>query len=95
MLMRRELERVAANCDGGRMAELRAAYQAHVAKMLELAGIDDAAAKAGRIVALETAIAKVHATQEQTNNVEAGANAWTAADFPDFGSVHLGLGGAF
>ena len=67
--------------DGGRMAELRTAYQAHVAKMLELAGIDDAAAKAERIVALETAIAKVHATQEQTNNVEAGANAWTAADF--------------
>ncbi|MGH8073386.1 MAG: M13 family metallopeptidase, partial [Lysobacter sp.] len=67
--------------DGGRMAELRTAYQAHVAKMLELAGIDDAAAKAARIVALETAIAKVHATQEQTNNVEAGANAWTAADF--------------
>src|SRR5690606_36920135 len=67
--------------DGGRMAELRTAYQAHVAKMLELAGIDDAAAKAGRIVALETAIAKVHATQEQTNNVEAGANAWSADDF--------------
>ena len=67
--------------DDGRMAELRTAYQAHVAKMLELAGIDDAAAKAERIVALETAIAKVHATQEQTNNVEAGANAWTAADF--------------
>ena len=67
--------------DGGRMAELRTAYQAHIAKMLELAGIDDAAAKAGRIVALETAIAKVHATQEQTNNVEAGANAWTADDF--------------
>ena len=67
--------------DGGRMAELRTAYQAHVAKVLELAGIDEAAAKAERIVALETAIARVHATQEQTNNVEAGANAWTAADF--------------
>ncbi|KGM51135.1 peptidase M13 [Lysobacter concretionis Ko07 = DSM 16239] len=67
--------------DGGRMAELRAAYQAHVAKVLELAGIDDAAARAERIVVLETAIARVHATQEQTNDVEAGANSWAQPDF--------------
>ncbi|MGV8961043.1 MAG: M13 family metallopeptidase [Stenotrophomonas sp.] len=65
---------------GGRMAELRAAYQSYVAKMLELAGIEDAAAKAQRIVALETKIARVHATQEQTNDVEKGANAWKQAD---------------
>ncbi|MGY0558543.1 M13 family metallopeptidase [Lysobacter sp. A421] len=65
----------------GRMIELRKAYQAHVAKVLELAGMDEAAAKAERIVALETAIARAHATREQSNDVEAGANAWTAADF--------------
>ncbi|MFT4248024.1 MAG: M13 family metallopeptidase [Pseudomonas sp.] len=67
--------------DGGRMAELRKAYQAHVAKLLALAGIADAEARAERIVRLETEIARVHATQEQTNDVQAGANAWKRADF--------------
>ena len=67
--------------DGGRMADMRKAYQAHVAKVLNLAGIADADAKAARILALETAIAKVHATQEETNDVEKGANAWKRADF--------------
>ncbi|HBK46510.1 MAG TPA: peptidase M13 [Xanthomonadaceae bacterium] len=65
----------------GRAAEVLGAYRGHVAKLLELAGIDDAAAKAQRIVALETEIAKVHATGEQTNDVQAGANAWKQADF--------------
>ncbi|MEQ4574374.1 M13 family metallopeptidase [[Pseudomonas] boreopolis] len=67
--------------EGGRMAELRKAYQAHVAKVLALAGIADAEAKAERIVKLETEIARVHATQERTNDVQAGANAWKRADF--------------
>jgi putative endopeptidase len=67
--------------EGGRMAELRKAYQAHVAKLLSLAGIADADAKAARILALEIAIAKVHATQEETNDVAKGANAWKRADF--------------
>ncbi len=67
--------------EGGRMAELRNAYTGYVAQMLELAGIDDAAARAQRIVALETKIARAHATQEQTNDIEAGANAWKQADF--------------
>ncbi|MEO8161284.1 MAG: M13 family metallopeptidase [Arenimonas sp.] len=66
---------------GGRMAELRKGYLAHVAKVLTLAGITDAGAKAARILALETAIAKVHATQEQTNDVKLGANFWNRADF--------------
>jgi putative endopeptidase len=67
--------------DGGRMADLRKAYQAHVAKVLNLAGIADADAKAARILALETAIATVHATQEETNDVQKGANAWKRSDF--------------
>jgi putative endopeptidase len=62
------------------MVAVRHAYQAHVAKILALAGDADADAKAARIVALETAIAKVHATQEQTNDVKLGANYWTRAD---------------
>jgi putative endopeptidase len=67
--------------EGGRMAELRKQYQAHVAKVLTLAGIADADGKAVRILALETAIAQVHASQLETNDVEKGANAWEQADF--------------
>jgi putative endopeptidase len=62
------------------MVEARKAYQAHVAKILTLAGDADAEAKAARIVALETAIAKVHATQVETNDVKLGANYWSRAD---------------
>jgi putative endopeptidase len=66
-----------------RMQALKGKYQAHVAKLLELAGDDRASAegKAARIVALETAIAKVHATQLETNDVEKGGNGWSRADF--------------
>jgi putative endopeptidase len=67
--------------EGGRMAELRKAYQAHIAKVLTLAGIADADARAARILALETAIARTHATQVETNDVKLGANYWTRADF--------------
>jgi putative endopeptidase len=66
--------------EGGRMAELRKAYEGYVARLLELSGDADAAAKAARIVALETKIARAHATQEETNDVEKGANAWKQAD---------------
>ncbi|MCD9085743.1 M13 family metallopeptidase [Stenotrophomonas sp. SY1] len=64
----------------GRMAELRKAYEGYVSKLLELSGDSDAAAKAARIVALETRIARSHATQEETNDVQKGANAWKQAD---------------
>lgn len=67
--------------EGGRMAELRAQYAAYVAKLFELAGVADGAAKAKRVVALETAIARVHASQLETNDVQKGANEWAAADF--------------
>ncbi len=67
--------------EGGRMAELRKQYQAHIAKVLTLAGIADADSKAARILVLETAIARAHATQLETNDVEKGANAWKQADF--------------
>ena len=68
---------------GAGMAEKRQQYQAHVAKVLELAGDPeaDAKAQAARILALEIAIAKAHATQEDTNDVKKGANYWARADF--------------
>ncbi len=68
--------------EGGRMAEIRDQYRAHIARVLTLAGVADAEAKAGRILALETAIARHHATQVETNDVKRGANYWTRADFP-------------
>ena len=67
--------------EGGRFAELRKQYQAHIAKVFELAGITDGAARAMRVVALETAIARSHASQEETNDIKKGANYWSRADF--------------
>ena len=67
--------------EGGRFAELRKQYQAHIAKVFALAGMTDGAARASRIIALETAIARSHASQEQTNDIKKGANYWTRADF--------------
>ncbi len=67
--------------DGGRMAEMRQNYRAHIVQVLTLARIAEPEEKASRILALETAIAGVHATAEQTNDVKAGNNHWSQADF--------------
>src|SRR4030095_4413343 len=55
---------------GAKYDAYRAAYRAYVTKIQELAGIPDPAAKADRIIALETAIAKVHWTPEQSRDVD-------------------------
>jgi endothelin-converting enzyme/putative endopeptidase len=55
---------------GAKYDAYRAAYRAYVTKVQQLAGIPDAAAKADRIIALETAIARVHWTPEQSREVE-------------------------
>jgi putative endopeptidase len=65
---------------GARYAELRKAYQAHVAKMLSLAGYADAEARAARVVALETAIAKVHWTVDETSDITKANTVWTRAE---------------
>lgn len=67
--------------EGGRMAEIRTQFEAHITKLLTLARVADAEAKAARILALETAIAKVHATSEVTNDVKRGANYWQRSEF--------------
>jgi putative endopeptidase len=66
--------------DSPRYAELRTKYQAHIAEMLKLAGFDDAEARAKRVFDLETAIAKVHATVEQSSNVGTSNTVWSRAD---------------
>lgn len=67
--------------DGGDMAAMRQSYRAHIVQVLTLARIAQPEARADRILALETAIAGVHATAEQTNDVQAGNNHWEQADF--------------
>jgi len=46
--------------DDPKLVEIRAKYEAHIARLLTLAGEKDTAAQAKKIVALETQIAKLH-----------------------------------
>jgi putative endopeptidase len=59
----------------------RAAYKAHIAKVLTLAGIKDAEAKAQRIFDLETKIAQTHAPRAESEDVLKANNPWATADF--------------
>jgi len=63
------------------MTETRTAYRAYVEKLLTLAGLSDAAARADRIVALETKIATVHTDIETSQDIHKSNNPWTRADF--------------
>jgi putative endopeptidase len=64
-----------------RMQALRAHYQAYVGRMLALAGFDRAAQRASGVMALETAIARSHATPEASSNDRNADQVWTRADF--------------
>ncbi|MDP9421930.1 MAG: M13 family metallopeptidase [Pseudomonadota bacterium] len=55
--------------EGAKYDGYRAAYKAYLTRLQQLAGIADAAAKADRIFALETAIAKVHWKPEDSRDV--------------------------
>jgi predicted metalloendopeptidase len=67
--------------DNARMKEIRAKFQAHVAKVLTLAGIKGAQDKAAPILALETAIARTHAPTVDIEDPAKGDNPWRRADF--------------
>ncbi len=58
-------------------AETLVAYRAHVERMLALAGLDDAAARAARVVALETAIAAHHWDTVRNRDAQATYNLTT------------------
>jgi predicted metalloendopeptidase len=58
------------------MAKVRDAYRAHVEAVFRLAGIAEPAAHAARMMALETKIAKAHATRTESGNVRL-AETWT------------------
>ncbi len=57
--------------EGEKYDGFRKAYRAYVEKVMTLAGVADASAKADRIVALETAMAKVHWSPEQSRDIPA------------------------
>ncbi|MEO6943224.1 MAG: M13-type metalloendopeptidase [Lacisediminihabitans sp.] len=67
-----------------KFAETRTSYLAFVEKMLELAGVTDAAVRAERIVALETAIALQHWDNVKTRDSEATYNLTTWAEVDGF-----------
>jgi putative endopeptidase len=60
---------------------LRARYREYVGKMLALAGFDRAAERATAVMALETEIARSHATREASANDHNADNVWARSDF--------------
>ncbi|RPH72944.1 MAG: M13 family peptidase [Myxococcaceae bacterium] len=68
--------------DNPKMAATRDRYRAHVAKVLSLAAIPDAEARAGRILDLETRIARVHASRADSLEVRKANNPWPVAELP-------------
>jgi putative endopeptidase len=69
--------------DTPEMQATRAKYEAHVVNVLTQAGTPahDAKQQARRILALETKIARTHATREQSVDVLKANNPWTRAEF--------------
>jgi putative endopeptidase len=65
-----------------KFADIRIAYVAFIERMLALAGVDDTAERASRIVALETDIATTHWDNVRTRDSEATYNPmqWDAAN---------------
>ena len=69
--------------DDDKSAELRAKYVEHVEKMFDLAGLEDGAAAARTIMALETRLAEQHMTKEQSRNFAANYNLVALGDLPE------------
>ncbi len=68
--------------------ETQAKYRDHIAAVLKLAGIDDAADRAARIYDLEHRIAEAHVSRTESEDVHKADNRWT---MPDFASKAPGL----
>jgi endothelin-converting enzyme/putative endopeptidase len=67
--------------DSESMRKLRTKYQAHAAAMLKLAGFTDPEARAKRVIELETAIAKVHRSLDDNQDIHKSDNPWKRSDF--------------
>ncbi|MDB5678823.1 M13 family metallopeptidase [Sphingomonas bacterium] len=59
----------------------RADYRARIAAVLTLAGFDQPDTRAARVLDLETAIARTHASRADTDDVFKTDNSWRRADF--------------
>jgi putative endopeptidase len=59
----------------------RAAYVAHVARLFTLAGFSEPEARAGRVAALETRLARSHRSTLDNRQVEKRYNLWSLDDF--------------
>jgi putative endopeptidase len=64
-----------------KMAALRSQYQAHIAAILNLAGVADSETKAARILMLEIRVAQTHAPDADAADVFKQNNPWKRADF--------------
>ena len=65
--------------DDANLVKTRQAYRKYLADMLTLAGLSDAAARADRLVALETEIARVHWTRADRRDADKTYNPMTVA----------------
>jgi putative endopeptidase len=63
------------------MAMIRQQYQAHIAAVLELAGINGGTARAAGIFDLETRMAQVHGDRASSEQIAAGNNHWKRTKF--------------
>jgi putative endopeptidase len=62
-----------------RFTDLRKKYQAHLSRVFALAGYSEPDARAARVVALETKLARTHASREDTGDVQKANNPVTRA----------------
>lgn len=79
--------------DDLKMADLRTAYRAYIEELLSIAGIEDAAARAERIFALETRIAEAHVDRATSEDFSKGTTVWSRqeleANAPGIDWVHF------
>ncbi len=81
-----------------KLVEARAAYQAHIAKMLTLAGEPNAQARAAALLAFETEIARISWTRVDSRDATKTYNKMTVADLAakapgfDFAGYFNGIG---
>ena len=80
--------------DNPKMASIRTAYVAHLAKLLELAGEENGAARAAAVMALETDIAKVQWTREESSDAAKTYNKFALAQTAQFSTPTLDVQGA-
>ena len=70
--------------DSRDMVRIRREYRDYIARMFGTVGVKDGYARADRIIALETAIARAHVPREQSEDFTRSAALWSRADFAEY-----------